>query len=109
MILQILISIVIVLFILLTLIRSFGFPLLKSLLLALQLAAIYFVWHPSKFIRLEQIVELKISSDIAIYTLVLILFFAVISVYLKSRQQSEHITQLVRHIVIQSARKPDNS
>ncbi len=104
---QIVFSLVIILFIGITLIRSFGFPMLKSLLLGLQLAAIYFIWNPTKFIRLENVIELKVSSDIVIYTLVVILYFAVISVYLKSRRQSEHITRLVRQIAVLSARKPD--
>ncbi len=107
--LQILMTLAVILFMGVTLIRSFGFPLMKSLLIGLQLAAIYFVWNPAKFIRLENVVELKISSDVIIYTLVVILFFAVLSVYLKSRRQSEHITRLVRHIAIQSARKPNDS
>ena len=93
----------------LTVIRPFSFPMLKSLLIVLQTAIVFFVWNPSKFIKLENAVELKISSDVILYTSVLLLFFALISVYLKLNRQNEQITRLVRHAAIQSAKKPQTA
>lgn len=75
----------------------------------LCVAALYFIWSPEILSAVARFVGIGRGADLVFYAFLIFVLFELLIVRIRDHQRMELITQLARHIALNSVRHPPSA